>query len=48
MTIDRVTVNLYVYFKCKHEWTRWDGNDKGNSDREAEQTMSITTTMPLT
>jgi hypothetical protein len=45
MTIDRVVTNLYTCCKCKHQWTRWNGNDNG--DREAEQTIPVTTTMPL-
>jgi hypothetical protein len=48
MTIDRVVANLYTCCKCKHQRTRWNGNDKGNDDREVEQTITITTTMPLT
>jgi hypothetical protein len=47
MTIDRVTANLYKCCKCKHQWTRWNGNENGNSDRETEQTIPTTTTMPL-
>ena len=48
MTIDRVTANLYVCCKCKHQWTRrWNSNDNGNGDGEAEQTILITTTMSL-
>jgi hypothetical protein len=49
MTIDRVTVNLYICCKCKHQWIRWNGNGNGNGngDREAEQTIPVTTTIPL-
>jgi hypothetical protein len=48
MTVDRVTANLYICCKCKHQWTRRNSNDNGNGDGEAEQTILITTTMPLT
>jgi hypothetical protein len=49
MTIDRVVTNLYTCCKCKHQWTRWNGNGNGNGngDREAEQTIPVTTIMPL-
>jgi hypothetical protein len=45
MTIDRVVTNLFTCCKCKHQWTRWNGNDDVKDDSEAEQTMPVTTTM---
>jgi hypothetical protein len=49
MTIDRVITNLYTCCKCKHQWTRWNGNDSsnGNGDQETEQTVSVTAIIPL-
>jgi hypothetical protein len=55
MTIDRVTANLYICCKCKHQWTRWNGNENANGncnvngDQSTEAaTTPVTTTIPLT
>jgi hypothetical protein len=45
MTIDRVTANLYICSKCKHQWTRW--NDNGNQNTETTLFIPVTSTMPL-
>jgi hypothetical protein len=50
MTIDRVTANLYICCRCKHQWTHWNGYSNGNGDQRAESAtilIPITTTMPL-
>ena len=50
MTIDRVVVNLCTCCKCKHQWTRWNGNGKSNDNSDQRTlitTIPITTTMPL-
>jgi hypothetical protein len=48
MTIDRVTANLYICCKCKHQLTRWNGNRSGNGYQRVESsTIPISTTIPL-
>ena len=28
MTIDKITVNLYICCKCNYQWTSWNGNQR--------------------